>query len=166
MARESKSNTSPIDIDGLQQLMELMEKHEVSEVKIQEGETKYVLRRGAQYVAGPTAPVHFATATAAAPTPAASAAPAVSAAPSSAEDSGLIEIKSPTVGTFYKAPTPEEPAFVNVGDQVNPKTTVCIVEAMKVFNQIPAGISGTIEKILLVDGDTVEFGQPMFLVKP
>ncbi len=73
-------------------------------------------------------------------------------------------IKSPIVGTFYAAPNPESPPFVKVGDHVGPETTVCIVEAMKVFNQIPAEVSGKIQAVLVENGQPVEFGQPLFKV--
>ena len=73
-------------------------------------------------------------------------------------------IKSPMVGTFYAAPNPESPAYVKVGDHVGPETTVCIVEAMKVFNQIPAEVSGKIVAVLVENGEPVEFGQPLFKV--
>jgi acetyl-CoA carboxylase biotin carboxyl carrier protein len=90
------------------------------------------------------------------------------AAPASApaEASGLIDIKSPTVGTFYASPSPGEPAFVTVGSSVTPETIVCLLEAMKVFNQIPAEVSGTIAAILVKNGDAIEFGQALFRVKP
>jgi acetyl-CoA carboxylase biotin carboxyl carrier protein len=77
-----------------------------------------------------------------------------------------LEIVSPTVGTFYQAAQPGDPPFVKVGDKVRSDTIVCIVEAMKVFNQIPAEVSGTIAKVLVQDGDAVEFGQPLFAVTP
>jgi acetyl-CoA carboxylase biotin carboxyl carrier protein len=166
MAREEKQDAGQFDIDGLRQLMELMELHDVREVKLQQGETKYLLRRGPQevYASGPVpypaAPVPAAPA----PAPVVAAADAGGGAP--AVDENLVEIKSPTVGTFYASPSPGDPPFVKVGDQVSPDTTVCIVEAMKVFNQIPSGVSGTVAKVLLTDGDAVEFGQPMFLVQP
>lgn len=166
MAREVKSTSvKPFDIEGLQQLMELMEKHDLSEIKLQEGDAKCLLRRGAQVVSAPVAVAPTAMAPAA---PAASAAPASApaAAPAADDTAGLVEITSPTVGTFYQSPSPGEPVFVKVGDSVSSDQTVCIVEAMKVFNQIPAGVNGKIEKVLLSDGDTVEFGQAMFLVKP
>jgi acetyl-CoA carboxylase biotin carboxyl carrier protein len=70
------------------------------------------------------------------------------------------------VGTFYAKPTPEKPSFVSVGDTVSEDTTVCLIEAMKIFNEIKAGQSGTIAKILIANGDAVEFGQPMLLIKP
>ena len=78
----------------------------------------------------------------------------------------MIDIKSPTVGTFYAAPSPGEPSFVSVGSVVTPETIVCLIEAMKVFNQIPAEVNGTIAAILVKSGDAVEFGQPLFRVKP
>jgi acetyl-CoA carboxylase biotin carboxyl carrier protein len=84
--------------------------------------------------------------------------------PSSAEPANLQVIKSPMVGTFYSASKPESPPFVKVGDAVGPDTTVCIIEAMKVFNEIPAECSGRIVAVLLANGDPVEFGQPLFKV--
>lgn len=168
MGREAKSDPHGFDIEELRQLMELMEKHEVTELKLQQDDAKYVLRRGPQGVvampAAAPAPTVAAPVAAAAPAQAAPSAD-TSAAPASA-DEGLLEVKSPTVGTFYQAPSPDDPAFVKVGDQVSKETVVCIVEAMKVMNEIPADTSGTIAKILLSDGDAVQYGQALFLVKP
>jgi len=165
MAGDSKGGRQ-FDVDGLRQLLELLEKYDVREFKQQIGETRYILRRGPQEVIS-AAPVSYA-APAPAPLAAPPAAPAAptGSAPSSSVDDGLIPIKSPTVGTFYIAQSPGEPPFAKVGDTVSPDTIVCIVEAMKLFNKIPAKVSGTIAKVLLVDGDAVEYGQPMFLVKP
>ena len=98
--------------------------------------------------------------------PAAPAAPAAPAEPATPPDDGTIEITSPTVGTFYSSPSPDEPVFVDVGSKVKPETIVCIVEAMKVFNQIPADVSGEIVKVLVNNGEPVEYGQPLFKVKP
>jgi acetyl-CoA carboxylase biotin carboxyl carrier protein len=95
-------------------------------------------------------------AAAGAPAPAAASGPPV----------GTIEIKSPMVGTFYRSSNPESPSYVEEGDQVTAETAVCIVEAMKVFNEIKAEVEGTIVSILVENGQTVEYGQPMFLVKP
>jgi len=77
-----------------------------------------------------------------------------------------VEIKSPMVGTFYAAPDPDSPPFVQLGSTVNPSTVVCIVEAMKVFNEIKAELSGTIQKILVKNEEPIEYGQPLFLVRP
>lgn len=167
MARESKGSEQ-FDVDGLRELLELMEKYDIREFKQQRGDAYYVLRRGAQTVAAaPVAYTPAPAAPAASPAPvAAAAAAAPPAAAAASSDEGLIPVKSPTVGTFYQSPSPGEPAFVKVGDTVSADTVVCIVEAMKLFNRIPAKVSGTIAKVLLADGDSVEFGQPMFLVKP
>ncbi|MEW4490806.1 acetyl-CoA carboxylase biotin carboxyl carrier protein [Thalassoglobus sp. JC818] len=170
MARDANAEADELNIDGLRQVMELMEKHDVTELKLEQGTAKYVLRRGGHEFSGalaPPAPVFAAPAAPAAPaaaTPPAAASSAPAAAP--AADEGLVEIKSPTVGTFYQSPSPGEPVFVKVGDHVTKDSIVCIVEAMKVFNQIPAEVSGTIVKVLLKDSDSVEYGQPLFLVKP
>jgi acetyl-CoA carboxylase biotin carboxyl carrier protein len=82
------------------------------------------------------------------------------------EESKFIEIKSPIIGTFYRKPSPDKPVFVEVGDTVSTDTIVCMVEAMKLFNEIEAEVTGKIVKILVEDGTPVEFGQPLFLVDP
>lgn len=165
---DSKAAQPGFDLDRLQQLVELMEKHDLREVKLKKGEEQWHLRRGAQevltampmpgaYMAPPPAPV-------AAPTP--PAASAGGSPPAAAKDDGLVDIKSPMVGTFYRASSPDDPPFSKEGDRVSPDSVVCLVEAMKFFNQIKAECSGTIARILVKDGDAVEFGQPMFKVKP
>ena len=168
MPDHDKSDGESFDLDRIKQLIRLMEKHDLTEVKLEGGDQKWVLRRGSET---PTmvapAPAGYALPPAAAapppPAPAASEAAPAAEAPSS---SGQIEITSPTVGTFYESPQPGDPAFVKVGDKVRADTIVCIVEAMKVFNQIPAEVSGTIAKVLVRDGEAVEFGQPLFAVTP
>ena len=102
----------------------------------------------------------------ASPSPAMHTPPPVAHAPGSPKEDGLLTIKAPTVGTFYAAQSPEDPPFVTVGSKVTPQSTVCLIEAMKVFNPIPAEVSGTIESVLVKSGDAVEFGQPLFKVRP
>ncbi|MGG2073260.1 acetyl-CoA carboxylase biotin carboxyl carrier protein [Lysinibacillus irui] len=99
------------------------------------------------------------------PAPAKEEAPASAAAAPSVNDPSLHKIVSPMVGTFYQAPNPDSPAYVKVGDKVGNETIVCIVEAMKLFNEIEAEVQGEIVEILVKDGDLVEYGQPLFLVK-
>ena len=82
------------------------------------------------------------------------------------DTAGLVAIESPMVGTFYSAPNPDTPAFVSVGSAIGPDSVVCLIEAMKVFNEIKAEVNGTIERILVNNGDAVEFGQKLFLVRP
>lgn len=167
MPDNAPTGDAPFDLGKLQQLVEMMEKHSLTEIHLRRGDEQWRLRRGPQEVyhavpqiAPQPAPMALPAAPAAAgPSPAAAA-----AAP--AENSGLIDIKSPTVGTFYGSPSPGEPTFISVGSTVTPETIVCLIEAMKVFNQIPAEVSGTIAAILVKNGDAVEFGQPLFRVKP
>lgn len=162
---KSTNPTNSFDLDQLKKLLQMMEKHGATEVNLESGEERWKVRRGpkeVQTVAMAAAPAPVAAApiaAAAAPAPAAAAAPAEPAAKPG------VTINSPTVGTFYSAPTPEDPEFVKIGDQVSPDTIVCIVEAMKVFNQIPAELSGKIVEVLVKNGDPVEFGQPLYRVE-
>ena len=168
-----------LDIRKLKELIRLMVENELTEIDLKdEKETVSLRREGSQApvvqvspapAAPLAAPAPVAPAAPAAPAPA-PAAPAPAAAPaaepSPADTSNLEQITSPMVGTFYSAAKPESPAFANVGDTVTADTTVCIVEAMKIFNEIKAEQSGVIEKVLVSNGDSVEFGQALFLVRP
>ena len=98
--------------------------------------------------------------------PAADAAPAAPAAPAPAEDANLITVKSPMIGTFYRRPSPDKDLFVNVGDEIKEGTVVCVIEAMKLFNEIESEVSGKIVKVLVEDSSPVEYDQPLFLVDP
>ena len=143
------------DVDRIRQIIELMEQHELVEVDLQEGEEKIKLKRGG------AVPMVAAPVAAAAPAP-------VAAAPAPATDNtaGTTTINAPMVGTFYAKANPESPPFVKVGDRVSADTIVCIVEAMKVFNEIPAECSGTIVEVLVSDQQAVDFGKPMFRIQP
>ncbi|MFH1301406.1 MAG: acetyl-CoA carboxylase biotin carboxyl carrier protein [Planctomycetota bacterium] len=160
MAKNEVPKGEPFDLEKLQTLFEMMEKHGLTEVNLKRGEETWKLRRGPQetYSMVPAASMPHPVQHHAAPAPPVApqeAAPAV--------ESGPV-IKSPTVGTFYASPSPEDPPFLSIGSKVSAETIVCIVEAMKVFNQIPAEINGTITEILVKDGEAVEFGQPLFRV--
>lgn len=166
---EPSSGDAPFDLDKLQQLVEMMEKHGLSEVHLRRGDEQWRLRRGAKEVlhAIPQQPPFYAPPPPAfhAPAPAAPS-PASAAAPAASSDaSGGPVIKSPTIGTFYATPSPTDPPFVTVGSVVTPETVVCTIEQMKVFNQIQAGVSGTITAILVQSGDAVEFDTPLFRYK-
>ena len=161
MADEDQYSNESFNLDKLKELIELMEKHDLTDVHLRHGAEQWRLRRGPQVVAA--APVAYSPQAIAAP---ASASAAPEAAAPTAPVSNLLEIKSPIVGTFYSSPTPEDPVFVTPGSKVTQDTVVCIVEAMKVFNQITADVSGTIEEILVGNGDPVESGQVLFRVKP
>ena len=150
------------EVDRIRQLVELMEEHGLSEIDLRRQEQRIRLRRGQGESDAPQE--FFVPATpAAAPAPvAASMDSSQAAGPTDGEN--IQVIKSPMVGTFYCRANPDAPSFVNVGDPVSAETTVCIIEAMKVFNEIPAEISGTIVAILVEDEEPVEFGKPLFKV--
>jgi len=152
-----------MDLALLEQLVKLMKAKDLSYVEVRDGDKRVILRSGA---APETAGFQMAHP---APGAQASGAPASSAAspPTPVDsDAGLIPIKSPMVGTFYSASSPDAKALVAVGSIVDEETDVCIIEAMKVFNNIKAETKGTIAKIAVTNGQTVEFGQILFLVKP
>jgi len=136
-----------------------MEKRDLLEVEIeQEGKRVHVVRGVRAQFAAPAAPY----AMPAAPAPA----PAAGGAPAPAAPSRGVEITSPMVGSFYRAPGPDAAPFVEVGDRISKSSVVCIVEAMKVMNEIKAEVDGEILEILVQNGEPVEFGQPLFLVRP
>jgi acetyl-CoA carboxylase biotin carboxyl carrier protein len=149
-----------IDIRKLESLVRLMVENDLTELDLKDGEETVTVKRGGKPVVVAAAPV----AAAPAPAPAPVAAPA--AAPAADDDAGCIAVESPMVGTFYATPGPDKPPFAQVGTQVGPESIVCLVEAMKIFNEIKAEKSGTIHKILVKSGQPVEFGQKLFLIKP
>lgn len=171
-SKKSDSNNpgNSFDLNRLRELIQMMEDHGVTEISLRNESEQWKLRRGPEFTAMPsiTMPAVPAVPAPVSPAPAAAPAAGTPAAPADtgASTAGLLEIKSPTVGTFYSKPSPDDPDFVKVGSQVKADSIVCLVEAMKVFNSIPAECSGIVEKILVKDGDAVDFGQVMFLVRP
>lgn len=157
-----------MEVERIKALVELMTENALTEIILRDGDTRVILRRGG--VSGGVPAIQTAMMPAAAPV-AMSTAPMVSAAPSAPAspadpDAGLVAVKSPMVGTFYAASGPDSPPFVKVGSSVGADTVVCIIEAMKVFNEIKAEVTGTIERIVAVNGGPVEFGQTLYLVRP
>lgn len=156
----------------IQDLIDFISKSGLDEVNIETEEFKIKVKKNteAKVVQAAAPAPQPASAPAPAPAPAPSSAPAPSAgggdsAPASDEDK-YVAIKSPMIGTFYRTPSPDNPAFVNVGDSVKVGDTVCIVEAMKLFNEIESDVSGKIVKILVDNATPVEYDQPLFLVDP
>jgi acetyl-CoA carboxylase biotin carboxyl carrier protein len=151
------------DVRKVRKFIELMNEHDLTEIDLRQGDQRIRLRRGPETVTVATSPqASFSPAAASAAQPA----PADAARAAAPSDEGALLIRSPMVGTFYSAANPESPPFVKVGDQVGPESTVCIIEAMKVFNEIPAECSGRIVATLVQNGEPVEFGQPLFRVEP
>jgi len=159
----------------IQELIKFVAKSGISEVEIEDKDFKITIKtpphkKGKLIVEQPQlvqAPAQVAVAQVAAPVAAAPVATTPSAPVAEADDdSKYIAIKSPMIGTFYRKSSPDKPTFVNVGDDVSDNTVVCIIEAMKLFNEIESEVSGKIVKVLVDDGSPVEFDQPLFLVDP
>jgi acetyl-CoA carboxylase biotin carboxyl carrier protein len=156
-----------LDLKEIKQIIDLMKRTDLSEFEIEEEGFKLRIRRGSTgYAASPSAPT-----LAYAPAPEngghSQAAPSSAAAPSASdeEESGTSFIKSPMVGTFYRSPSPDNPAFVDVGSKVQENSPVCIIEAMKIMNEIQAEAKGTIVEVLVENGQPVEYGQRLFKIK-
>ena len=146
------------DVKRIRRLVELMNEHELSEIDLRQADQRIRLRKGGEPLVMP--------APARGPEPAA-ASPAHSQTPApqlAADTAHIAVIRSPMVGTFYAAASPDAPPFVKVGDAVGPQSTVCVIEAMKVFNEIPAEVSGRIVGVLVENGEPVEFGHALFKV--
>ena len=158
-AKNEAGTDSVFDVNKIRELIELMQDHELNEVDLKQADQRIRLRRGPE-----GQPVTYAApAAAAAPVAAAAAAPAASAAaPAAAANDDTITIDSPTIGTFYSRPKPDAADYVKVGDTITEDTIVCIVEAMKMFNEIPAGVSGKIVEILVNNEDPVDNNKPLF----
>ncbi len=150
-----------MNLKEIQHLVEIINASDLDEVIIKEGESEITLRRTSSKA---QVTVHPVPAVQPVPRAAAEAAPAAPAAPAPADD--LIEVRSPIVGTFYRAPSPDSPAFVSAGDKIKSGDVLCIIEAMKLMNEIEAEISGTIVDILVENAQPVEYNQVLFRVKP
>ncbi len=155
-----------MDIDKIKDLMEMMKANDLSELEVVDGQTRIVLKRSREANGVPVV-VHSSVSPVAVPSAQVSSA-AMPATPETPKQpaANLLEIKSPIVGTFYTSPSPNADPFVKVGQHVDDETVVCIVEAMKVMNEVKAEVRGTIKKVLTSNGQAVEFGQPLFLVEP
>ncbi|HQN79937.1 MAG TPA: acetyl-CoA carboxylase biotin carboxyl carrier protein [Kiritimatiellia bacterium] len=147
-----------MDMDRINKVIELMREHDLCEFSIEEEDFKLTLKRGQL-----AAPVQVPPAAA---VPAGEPGAGSPAAPVSAAEANLVPIQSPLVGTFYRASAPDADPFVAVGTRVTKDSVVCIIEAMKVMNEIKAETSGVIKKILVENATAVQYGQPMFLVEP
>ena len=176
-----------MDLEKIEKLIEMMRQFDLTELAVRDEGMEFKARRGERSF-GPVVAVPASVSPAIAPQPqpqqAAAAgkeaagpgngtAEAGRQAPPEASDAGTVsapagmkQITSPIVGTFYRKPSPDSPPYVEVGDEVGPDTVVCIIEAMKVMNEIKAETSGTIRKILVEDATPVEYGQPLFLIEP
>lgn len=158
-----------MDLKDIQNLIKFVAKSGASEVKLEMEDVKVTIKTGSDRVETRVvqqAPTQVVPAMQAAPTQAANPDAAAPKAPEKDENAHLIVIKSPIIGTFYRRSSPDKPLFVEVGTTITKGDTVCIIEAMKLFNEIESEISGKVVKILVEDASPVEFDQPLFLVDP
>ena len=161
-----------MDLKEIQNLIKFVAKSGASEVKLEMDDVKITIRTGSdnETTIVQQVPVQSAPVVQQAPAPAPAAAPQqeapAPAAPAAGDDSKYITIKSPIIGTFYRKPSPDKPVFVEVGTEIKEGDVLCVIEAMKLFNEIESEVSGKIVKVLVDDSSPVEFDQPLFLVDP
>ena len=154
-----------MDLKDIKAIIDLMRKNSLSEFELERQDFKIKLKRG---VSGAVVPVEEPNVIPyvmplAVPAP---GLPAAAPEPAAAASLSLLEIKSPMIGTFYRAPSPESPSYVEIGAEVMPETVVCLIEAMKVMNEIKAEVKGVVTHILVENAKPVEFGQPLFKIRP
>ncbi|RCL71141.1 MAG: acetyl-CoA carboxylase biotin carboxyl carrier protein [Flavobacteriales bacterium] len=154
-----------MELKEIQNLIKFVAKSGASEVSLEMGDIKITVKTDKGEKAVPVAAIPQAAPVVVTPTPVPVAAPAAPAAPAETAVEGHT-VKSPIIGTFYRKPSPDKPNFVEVGDRVAEGDTLCVIEAMKLFNEIEAETSGTIVKILVDDSSPVEFDQPLFVIDP
>jgi acetyl-CoA carboxylase biotin carboxyl carrier protein len=148
-----------MELKEIKKIVQMMTENDLSEFLLEDESCTLQLKRGSTVVTQVSAAPQMTAVPAAAPA-------AAAAVPAPAEDDGLVEIKSPMVGTFYRSPSPDADPFVEIGQDVTADSVVCIVEAMKVMNEIQADVKGKIKKILVDNATPVQFGQALFLVEP
>jgi len=159
--------SGPAEVRKIRHLVRLMHRYDLTAIDLTEGDSRIRLRRrGAELASAPANPPPMAYLPAPAPPAHSHASP--TAAPASAPPAAAkgLFIESPMVGTYFASSSPEAAPYVSVGTAVRPESTVCVIEAMKVFTDIPAGMAGTVAEILVKNGQAVEFGQPLFRVTP
>lgn len=158
-----------MDIKEIQNLIKFVAKSGASEVKLETGDIKITIKTGTDSSAGETTTYVQQSPVAVQPvqqSPLPTQTPVANTASEASDDSKYVTIKSPMIGTFYRKPSPDKPTFVEVGSTIKSGSPLCVIEAMKLFNEIESEISGTVVKILVDDSSPVEFDQPLFLIDP
>ncbi len=154
----------PLDANQLREILLTLNATDISELTLKEGDYELSIRRGLPSV--PVSTVGTPLLSSAAPAPIAQETPVIANLAPAAPEHKYVDVTSPIVGTFYASPAPDEPAFVQIGDRIQKTQTVCIIEAMKIMNEIEAEVVGEVVEILVQNGQPVEFGQPLMRVKP
>jgi acetyl-CoA carboxylase biotin carboxyl carrier protein len=152
-----------VDLKDIKAIIDLMKKNSITEFELERQDSKIKLKRGLN---GNSQPIQYDEAPIAGPIPVSPTIPAASTAAPLPLATGEIDIKSPMIGTFYRAPSPEAGNYLEIGSEVSADTVVCIIEAMKVMNEIKSEVKGVVTQVLVENGKPVEFGQPLFKVRP
>jgi len=166
VADEQNDRPSPFDVQTVKLLVQLMSRHDLSEIDLREGELRIRIRRGQATVPHGAAPTMHVPAPAALASASPFPPPAAPAERPAAAARNLVEIRAPTVGTFYAQEKPDSPPYVSVGSRFNASTVVGLIEAMKLFNEVPAGCNGVVVDVLVQNQQPVEFEQVLFRVDP
>jgi acetyl-CoA carboxylase biotin carboxyl carrier protein len=153
----------PLDANQLREILLTLNATDISELTLKDGDYELAIRRGPQPVPAVAMPVGVTSVPAA---PIVAETPVIANTIPPTPESKWVDVTSPIVGTFYASPAPDEPAFVQIGDRIQKTQTVCIIEAMKIMNEIEAEVAGELVEILVQNGQPVEFGQPLMRVKP
>jgi acetyl-CoA carboxylase biotin carboxyl carrier protein len=152
-----------VDIKDIKAIIDLMKKNSITEFELERQDSKIRLKRGPN---GGAPVIQYDEPVGGAPVLLPTGTPSAPAGAPQAPASGDIEVKSPMIGTFYRAPSPEAGSYVEIGTEINPESVVCIIEAMKVMNEIKAEVKGVVTQVLVENAKPVEFGQPLFRVRP
>ncbi len=159
-----------MDFKQIQELIKMINKSNIGELTVEQKDFRITIKQKEENITQVVAPMQAAAPVASVPVQAAvpqATAPAATTAPKAEAPAGnLVTIKSPMIGTFYRRSSPDKPVFAEVGDEIAPGKVVCIIEAMKLFNEIESEISGKVVKVLVEDASPVEYDQPLFLVEP
>jgi acetyl-CoA carboxylase biotin carboxyl carrier protein len=155
-----------MNIEEIRELIEVVNSSGIAELELQRGENRIWIKRNSAQTLHEVVIPASSSAPAVAPAVAPPAPPAAPATGADLTDPGLVAVKSPIVGTFYESASPESSPFVKIGDAVSPGTVLCIIESMKLMNEIESEMTGTIAKRLVENGQPVEYGEVLFLVKP
>lgn len=161
MSKDKTEEQPVFDVKKVRELIELMKEHDLSEIDLRQSDKRIKIRRGPENV-----PMMAMAPSANTPLQGTSPASASPGGAATAEDENVVYINSPTVGTFYSKPKPGAAPFVKIGDTVSPDTIVCLVEAMKMFNEIPAGVSGKIIACMVKNEEAVDVNKPLFKIAP
>ena len=155
-----------MELEKVKELIDMMKANDLNELEIVDGQMRVVLKRGSSHTVPQVVTQPLGTPSSSGPVSAEAEIPSVAAREEGKQEEKLSEVISPIVGTYYSSPSPNADSFVEVGTKVEEETVVCIIEAMKVMNEIKSGIRGTIKKILVNNGSAVEYGQPLLLIEP